>query len=169
MPAGVEVLVVLGSNIEPRANLPLAVTRLRGLLRVAAVSGAWQSEPHGAPGTPLFLNAAVRGRSELPPVELRRALRRIEVELGRVRTDDPNAPRTIDLDLVSYGDVELDDPETGLRLPDPDVGRRAYLALPLAEVAPDRRLPGSRETLAAAARRLVAADPAPPRRVSVDL
>ena len=100
------ILIALGSNIEPGANLERAVARLENEagVEVEAVSGIWESEAHGAPGTPRFLNAAVRLRCSLPLASLKRLLRRIEADLGRVRDADRNAPRTIDLDIAMAGD-----------------------------------------------------------------
>ena len=161
------ILITLGSNIEPAANLERAVARLEGQAGVAveAVSGVWESEPYGAPGTPRFLNAAVRVRCSLPLASLRRLLRRIEADLGRVRNADRNAPRTIDLDIALAGDQVIDDPRTGLRIPDPEIRLRGYLALPLAEIAGGARHPESGELLTEIATRL-ADDPDAPRRVA---
>lgn len=148
------VFIALGSNIEPRVNIELACERLGLELQVEAVSGVWESEPHGAPGTPRFLNAAVRVVTDLAPAVLKRLLRRIEADLGRRREGDRNAPRTIDLDLALFGDLVIDDPVAGLRIPDPDIDRRAYLALPLAEVGPEVAHPETGELLADIAARL---------------
>jgi len=164
-PAPTTALIALGSNIEPRANLERALECLARELHVEAVSGLWESEAHGAPGAPRFLNAAVRISCVLPPVSLKRLLRRIEANLGRRRQGDRNAPRTIDLDLALYGSLVIDDPATGLRLPDPEIRRRAYLALPLAEVGPELPHPETGELLADIAARLAEA-PKPPRRIT---
>jgi len=101
------------------------------------VSHAYEAEPVGAPDTPVFWNAAVRVRTNLPPGRLKyEVLRPLEERLGRVRTADLNAPRTIDIDIALVEGLSIDDPETGLQLPDPAIPRRAHLALPLAELAP---------------------------------
>lgn len=129
-------LIALGSDIDPERNLPAAAARLATLpeLKVVGASGVYESPPLGRPGDPCFHNAALAVETRLGPAALRRELRRIEAELGRVRGEDPYAPRTIDLDLVAYegfaGDLE------GSPVPDPEIARRAFLALPLAEVAP---------------------------------
>ena len=164
-PTPTTALIALGSNIEPRANLERALERLAGELDIEAVSGLWESEAHGAPGTPRFLNAAVRITCELPPVSLKRLLRRIEADLGRRRGGGRNAPRAIDLDLALFGALVIDDPVAGLRLPDPEIRRRAYLALPLAEVGPELPHPETGELLADIAARLAEA-PEPPRRIA---
>ena len=166
--AKTSVFVTLGSNIDPRANLRRAVERLREALEVEAVSEAWESEPWGAQGTPRFLNAAARISTGLRPAALRRLLRGIEAELGRRRQSDRNAPRTIDLDIALFGDLVLDDPATGLRIPDPEIGTRAYLALPLAEIGPQVPHPETGERLADIAARL-RAGPDPPRRIELGL
>lgn len=159
------VLIALGSNIEPRTNLPRALAELEREFEVEAVSGVWKSAPYGAPGTPPFHNAAVRLACRLSPSALKRRLRRIEAGLGRRRTADRNAPRPIDLDIALYADLVIDDPAAGLRIPDPDVLERAYLALPLAEAGPRVVHPESGEALTAIAARL-AGGPEPPRRVA---
>lgn len=130
-------LIALGSNIDPEHNLPAAAALLAAHpgVEVLAASGVYESPPIGRPGDPCFHNAALAVVTSLDPTPLRAELRRIEAELGRVRSDDRYAPRPIDLDLAAYegfaGEVE------GSRVPDPEIPQRAFLALPLAEVAPE--------------------------------
>jgi len=130
-------LIALGSNIDPERNLPAAVARLAAHpdIEVAAASGVYESPPLGRPGDPCFHNAAVEVETSLAPAVLRAELRRLEAEMGRVRGDDRYAPRPIDLDLAVYegfaGEVD------GSPVPDPEILERAFLALPLAEIAPD--------------------------------
>lgn len=162
--APVTVLLTLGSNIEPAVHIGRAVDRLRREMQVDAVSSVWESDAYGAPSTPRFHNAAVRLVTRLSPEALKRQLRRIEADLGRRRTGDRNAPRTIDLDIALFGSLVIDDPSIGLRIPDPEIRQRAYLALPLAEVAPEVLHPVTGEKLADIAAAL-ATDPDPPRRV----
>jgi 2-amino-4-hydroxy-6-hydroxymethyldihydropteridine diphosphokinase len=129
-------LISLGSNIDPERNLPAAAARLAAHpdIEVLAASGVYESPPLERPGDPCFHNAAVAVETSLAPAGLRGELRRLEAEMGRVRGDDRYAPRPIDLDLAAYegfaGEVE------GSRIPDPEIPQRAFLALPLAEVAP---------------------------------
>ncbi len=129
-------LIALGSNIDPERNLPAAAARLAAHpeVEVLAASGVYESPPLGRPGDPCFHNASLAVKTSLGPAQLRAELRRVEAELGRVRGEDRYAPRPIDLDLAAYegftGEVE------GSRVPDPEIPRRAFLALPLAEVAP---------------------------------
>lgn len=138
-------LIELGSNIEPDRNVPLAIGELLNLGELVGVSHVYQTEPFGPPGQPDFVNCAVGITTDLPALDLRRALRSIEAKLGRNRTANKYAPRPIDLDLCLYGEQtgELD----GHKLPDPDILRRPYLAKTLAQVAPSTRVPETGRTL----------------------
>jgi 2-amino-4-hydroxy-6-hydroxymethyldihydropteridine diphosphokinase len=144
--------IALGSNLSPEMNLPLAAGRLAELGRVRGVSMVYQNPAIGPSPAPDFLNAAVLVETELSATEIRDRLRRIEAELGRVRTADKYAPRVIDLDLCLLGSQVLETPE--LRLPDPDVLTRPHLAIPLAELDPDFPHPVTGEPLGAIAARL---------------
>ncbi len=138
--------VSVGSNIDPEANIEKALRRLSRDVEVVGVSTFYRSEPVGPPGQPPFLNGVVEVRTELPPRELKfAALRRIEGELGRVRTTDKYAPRPIDLDLLIYDECVTASEE--LTLPDPDITSRPFLAVPLGELAPDLVLPGDGRTM----------------------
>ena len=117
---------------------------------MVAVSQAYQSKPMGGRSQPDFLNAAVLIDVTQEPVNVRTLLREIETALGRVRTEDKYASRTIDLDLVLLGD--LVDPE--FPLPDPAILTRGHLAVPLAELAPDFCHPITGEALGTIAVRL---------------
>ncbi len=146
-------LLVLGSNISPEDNLRRAVAELDRLLGVEAVSGVYETDPVGAPGTPRFLNAAVRVRTALTPRALKfDVLRPLEARLGRVRGADPNAPRTIDIDVAAVEGPAVVDAEAGIELPDPDITRWAHVALPLCDVAPDFILVSTRRTVREVAR-----------------
>ncbi len=154
MTEGAWMVIAAGSNVEPARNLPAALRRLERQLGVESVSAIYETPPVDAPGTPDFWNAALLVRSELPPARVKlEVLRPIEAELGRVRGDDPNAPRPIDLDLVLWSGGPLEDPEAGLRLPDPDLAELAHLAIPASEVVPGWVPPGSGHTLAELAAR----------------
>lgn len=130
-------LIALGSNIEPERNLPAAVVLIadHSSIWVLAASGVYESPPLARPGDPCFHNAALAVRTTLEPAALRDELRRLEAQMGRVRAEDRYAPRTIDLDLAAYegftGEI------AGSPVPDTEIPERAFLALPLAEVAPD--------------------------------
>ncbi len=137
--------VAVGSNIEPRRNLPAALTLLRQAVSVLAVSRVYRTAPIGRPGQPEFLNAVWQIRTALSPWAVKfDVLRPIEDRLGRVRGGDPYGPRTIDLDLVLLGACVVRREE--LTLPSEDLDR-PFVALPLLELAPDVVLPDTGETL----------------------
>lgn len=142
----------LGSNIEPEHNLVLGAARLAQVGRMQAVSEVYQTAAIGPRPAPDFLNVAILVETELPPEDIRAHLRQIEASLGRARTEDRYAPRPIDLDLCLLGNQILETPD--LRVPDPDMLTRPYLAVTLAELAPHFVHPETGETLAAIAERL---------------
>ncbi len=146
--------ILLGSNVEKERHTPAAIRRLAAHPHVAVVtvSSTYETAPVGSPNQPTFYNVAIVVETPLDARALKwSVLRPIEEALGRVRTSDPNAPRTVDLDIVLFDhDVfELD----GSSIPDPNIERYAHVALPLAEVAPDYVHPVTGETLAHIARR----------------
>lgn len=134
--------VALGANIgEPVQHLRAAVRDLDALpgTRVVARSSLYRSAPVGLLNQPDFINAVVAVDTTLAPLELLRQLLAIETVHGRVRSI-PNAPRTLDLDLLLHGDsVQA---STELTLPHPRMHERAFVLLPLLEIAPDTPLPG---------------------------
>lgn len=132
------VFLALGSNIDPEDNLVRAVTSLARRLQVRGASRVFETPPVGAPGAPRFLNAALEVRWSGSARELKfEVLRPVERELGRVRSRDRNAPRTLDLDISLFGDRVISDPEVGLEVPDPEILTAAHVALPLADLAPE--------------------------------
>lgn len=136
------VYIGVGSNIEPEANIRAAIRLLAGRVRLVAISTFRATAPIGCPGSPGFVNGVVAIDTDIPARELKHfVLREIEDSLGRVRTPDKFAPRTVDLDIIVYGNVVIAEP--GLTLPDPDVFTRAFVAAPLAELDPDLVIPGS--------------------------
>jgi 2-amino-4-hydroxy-6-hydroxymethyldihydropteridine diphosphokinase len=140
----------LGSNIEPERNLPAAVELLRGYGRVSAVSTVWETPPLGSAEQANFLNAVLLLETELSAQKLReKAIPAIEAELGRVRTADKNAARTIDLDIMLFNEAGL---QLGRRhIPDPEILERPFVAIPLAEIAPGYVHPETGQTLRAIA------------------
>ncbi len=124
---------------------------LAPLGRVAAVSSVYETAPIGNADAPAFLNGAVLLETELSAAELREQLRPIEARMGRVRTANPNAPRTMDLDLVLYNDARLSDGKW--QVPDPHILERPFMAQALAEIAPDYVHPVVGLTLGQLARR----------------
>jgi 2-amino-4-hydroxy-6-hydroxymethyldihydropteridine diphosphokinase len=135
----------LGSNLGDRlATIRTAVQRLRTLGRVAAVSSLYETVPVGYREQPRFLNAVVALDTALAPSDLLSALLGIENDLGRTRTF-PNAPRTLDLDLLLVGDEILE--TTDLTLPHPRLHERAFVLVPLAEITPQAIHPGSGKSI----------------------
>jgi len=136
----------LGSNIEPERNLRAAVAHLAGLGQVKAVSTVWETLPVGFSDQPNFLNAVVLLETQLSAQALREeAIPAIEAAQGRVRTDNKNAPRTIDIDIMLFNRDVL---QVGRRrIPDPEVLERSFVAIPLAEIAPDYVHPETGQTL----------------------
>lgn len=117
----------LGSNIQPDLYLPKAIWYLQHLLEVVQVSSIWQTPAVGMEG-PDFLNVVIGVRTELNPEEIKKQVtQKIENELGRVRTKDKFAPRTIDIDLLIYDKQILD----------PEIWDHAHLAVPLSELVPN--------------------------------
>jgi 2-amino-4-hydroxy-6-hydroxymethyldihydropteridine diphosphokinase len=138
----VRAFISVGSNIEPENNLRNAIVRLSSTVRIRAISTVYRTEPVGPPGQPSYYNCVLEIETDLAPRDLKfRLLRRIENELGRTRGLDKFAARTIDLDLILYDDLVMITED--LTLPDPDIPRRPFLAVPLQELAPGLVLPGS--------------------------
>jgi len=127
--------VALGSNLGDRqSHLDFAISRLTSLAHLR-VSRYYETEPVGAPGPqPLFLNAAAVGETSASATELLAALMAIEQERGRERPFQ-NAARTLDLDLILFGDVVMETP--ALTLPHPRFRARRFVLEPLAEIAPE--------------------------------
>jgi 2-amino-4-hydroxy-6-hydroxymethyldihydropteridine diphosphokinase len=140
------IFVSLGSNIEPEENLRKAVELLGEMVEVLRISTVYRSAAWGRPEQEPFLNAVAEIATALPPAELRDRLRAIEARLGRERSADKFAPRTLDIDLILYGGRQETQGE--LRLPDPEIAERPFLVVPLAELAPELRLPGRTEPVA---------------------
>jgi 2-amino-4-hydroxy-6-hydroxymethyldihydropteridine diphosphokinase len=130
------VAVALGSNLGDRvAHLNHAIARLQSVLRDVKVSRFRETAPVGVQGPqPLYLNAAAAGSTTLSPRAVLEALLVIERERRRERPA-PKAARTLDLDLILYGEVILDAPD--LVIPHPRFRDRRFVLEPLAEVAPD--------------------------------
>ena len=141
------VAVALGSNCgDRRAHLDYAVSTLRTLLTNLSVSKYYETIPVGVSGPQaLFLNAAAVGDTTMSARAVLDALLAIEHERGRERPY-ANAPRTLDLDVILFGDAIVEEP--GLKVPHPRFRERRFVLQPLAEVAPDLRDPVSGKTIA---------------------
>ncbi len=138
-----DVFLNIGSNIEPEVNLPKAIEMLSAYGRVRAVSDAWESQAVGSTG-PNFLNASVQISTDIEPSQLKERLARpIEEALGRVRTQDKNAPRPIDVDVMMVDGKALN----------VDRWDSAFVLLPIAELLPDAEHPITGERLRDAAER----------------
>jgi 2-amino-4-hydroxy-6-hydroxymethyldihydropteridine diphosphokinase len=147
-----DAFIGLGSNVGDRAaTIEAALREIAALpgTTLVARSALYESAPLEAGGGD-YLNAVARVRTRLAPLDLLHALQAIEARHGRHRPY-PNAPRTLDLDLLLHGEAGLATAE--LSLPHPRMHERAFVLLPLAEVAPGLSLPG-RGTVEAEARRL---------------
>jgi 2-amino-4-hydroxy-6-hydroxymethyldihydropteridine diphosphokinase len=136
--------LIIGSNIRPAYHLPLAIQRLKRFVKILAISDAWETEAVGSSG-PKFANAAVLVCTNLNIYRLKfRVLRKIEATLGRQRGYDKYAPRTIDIDIVTY-DNELIEPL---------LWEYPHLAVPCAQVLPTLQNKETGENLESVANRL---------------
>jgi 2-amino-4-hydroxy-6-hydroxymethyldihydropteridine diphosphokinase len=138
-------VVALGSNLgDRRAHLEFAVSRLRSFLDLLKVSSYYETEPVGvSEPQPFFLNAVAVGDTTLSARDVLGRLMAIERERGRERVQ-PNAARTLDLDLILFGDAVI--AESVLTVPHPRFRERRFVLEPLVEVAPDVRDPVTGKT-----------------------
>jgi 2-amino-4-hydroxy-6-hydroxymethyldihydropteridine diphosphokinase len=134
------IAIALGSNLgDRRAHLEWAIVQLNELIGPLLVSSVIETEPFDVPGPqPPYLNAVAIGETAMGPSEVIELLLRLERQRGRERFS-PRAPRTLDLDLILYGNLVLDSPE--LVVPHPRFRERRFVLEPLAEIAPDWRDP----------------------------
>ena len=143
------VYVAIGSNIEPEKNLQAAVDLLRARCDVLAVSSVYQSPPYGFADQPDFLDMAVKLTTTLSPEEFKTMLLEIERQLGRDRVSQVHkfGPRTVDLDILLWGDSAFSYGGKPWRVPDSDIVKYAAVAIPLEELAPDYVHPEEKVTL----------------------
>ncbi len=137
--------IALGSNLAtPVEQLHAALRALAALpgSQLAAVSSFYASDPLGPPEQPRYVNAVAALDTELAPLALLDALQAIEREQGRVRKAERWGPRTLDLDILLFGDLQL--ASERLTLPHYHMHARAFVLYPLAEIAPDLSLPDGR-------------------------
>jgi 2-amino-4-hydroxy-6-hydroxymethyldihydropteridine diphosphokinase len=140
--ASTRAFVGLGANLgDPQGQLRRALLALAGLpgTRLVAASALYRSAPVGHAAQPDFVNAVAEIETRLGAQALLGELLATEARFGRVRTF-PDAPRTLDLDLLLYGDRVIAEP--GLIVPHPRMHERAFVLAPLAEIAPDIAIPG---------------------------
>ena len=134
--------VALGANLEnPALQVMAGLAALAGLprTRLIAQSSLYRTAPVGYADQPDFINAVAALETALRPRELLDRLLTTELRHGRVR-EFPNAPRTLDLDLLLYGDLQLQ--QDGLTIPHPRMFERAFVLVPLNEIAPHCMIPG---------------------------
>ncbi len=134
------VYLSLGSNLGDRtANLRAAIRSLAGAgFNVLRVSSFYETEPVGYLDQPWFLNCVVEGETSRQPLELLDAFRSLEM-IFRSKKPFPNGPRILDIDILLYGDLSLNTPE--LQVPHPRMLKRKFVLAPLAEIAPELKLP----------------------------
>lgn len=141
-----EAFLALGGNLgDVRATFAQALAMLSGdgAVRVTARSSDYRTPPWGVTDQPAFINAAVAATTSLSPHELLSRALAVEHALGRDRPHEHRwGPRTIDIDILAYDDIGLHDAD--LTLPHPRLFERAFVLLPLAEIAPDRLIAGVR-------------------------
>ena len=124
-----QICLLLGSNIQPEKNLALGVDLLRSKLKIVRVSSVWETPAVGSAG-PDFLNMALLATTSLEAGVFKdKVIQPLEMQLGRVRSADKNAPRTFDIDITRFDD----------RLFDLNLWRFAHRAVPVAEILPDLR------------------------------
>jgi 2-amino-4-hydroxy-6-hydroxymethyldihydropteridine diphosphokinase len=130
--------VGLGSNLGDREAMLLRAAEAIEAVRLSPVI---ETEPWGYADQPRFLNAVAELETELSPRELLELLLDVERRLGRTREGPRFGPRTIDLDLLLYGDEMIDEP--GLQVPHPRLEERRFVLEPLAALVPERKIPGN--------------------------
>jgi 2-amino-4-hydroxy-6-hydroxymethyldihydropteridine diphosphokinase len=141
-----DALIAFGGNVgDVRARFDQAVAMLGedGAVRLQARSSDYRTPPWGVTDQPAFINAVIAVATPLPPHDLFARALEVERRLGRDRNKERRwGPRTMDIDLLAYDDLVLHDPD--LTLPHPRLFKRAFVLVPLAEIAPDRVIGGIR-------------------------
>src|SRR6202000_1893489 len=141
-----DALIALGGNVgDVRATFQAAIANICGMAQAAllARSTDYAPPPWGEEQQARFVNACIEIETSLDPHALLFTLHKIEQKFGRDRSKEQRwGPRSLDLDLIAYDDVRLDKPE--LTLPHPHLFERAFVLVPLAEIAPDRAIAGQR-------------------------
>jgi 2-amino-4-hydroxy-6-hydroxymethyldihydropteridine diphosphokinase len=142
-PRWVPAYVALGSNLDdPRSQVERAVAALAGLpdTRLVLRSSLYRTRPFGPVDQPDFVNAVAGLLTQLDPAALLAQLKALEARMGRERPVVRWGPRRIDLDLLVHGEARVATP--GLEVPHPGIAERAFVLVPLAEIAPDLAVPG---------------------------
>ncbi|MBS0528793.1 MAG: 2-amino-4-hydroxy-6-hydroxymethyldihydropteridine diphosphokinase [Proteobacteria bacterium] len=139
-----DALIALGGNVgDVRTTFRKAIANICGMTQAALIarSSDYATPPWGEEKQDRFINACIEIETSLDPHALLFTLHKIEKKFGRDRSKETRwGPRTLDLDLIAYDDVQLNKPE--LTLPHPRLFERAFVLVPLAEIAPDRLIAG---------------------------
>ena len=144
-PANNQYLISIGSNIDPETNINLAIQLIAEKVKILSTASIWQTPAVGSQG-PDYLNTALLIGSSCTLNELKdQVLYRIEIQLGRIRSADKNADRTIDLDIILQNGSCLDD----------ELWSQAHIAVPASEILPDCRNPQTGELLSNVANALL--------------
>ena len=139
------VYLALGTNLGDRsANLQAAMAALSPAVKVLEQSSVYETQPWGVIDQPAFLNLVLSGETRLAPSALLTYLKDLEIKLGRLPTVR-YGPRKIDIDILLYADLIINTPE--LTIPHPGLHERAFVLVPLAELAPDLLHPVFRKTI----------------------
>jgi 2-amino-4-hydroxy-6-hydroxymethyldihydropteridine diphosphokinase len=137
-------IILLGSNIDPEENIKNAINLLKKECVLIKTSRLWETEAIGSDG-PDFLNSAIVIETPLLENDLKNlVLRKIEKELGRMRTEDKYAPRPIDLDIIIFDE----------QIVDQDLWQRSFIASPISDLYPGLRHPSNKKTLLEVSREL---------------
>jgi len=139
------IYLALGSNLGDRYNhLHTALQQLQEVVEIALVSSVYETEPVGYLAQPHFLNLVCQGQTSLSPQELLQHVKAIETAMGR-QTTFPNGPRPIDIDILLYDDIRVQ--QANLIIPHPRMHERAFVLLPLVEITPQLIEPSSGKTV----------------------
>ena len=140
-----QAILLIGSNIDPTVNIPKAIHLLREAHPIARISSVWETNAVGRNDAPRFLNLAVEINTVMDMATLKESsLKQIETRLGRIRTEDKNAPRTMDIDIIFFDQQVVD----------PTLWAQVHIILPVAEICPEFQHPITGIKLTELARRL---------------
>ena len=139
------VYLSIGSNIDREKNIRTALSEIRDLFGDLTLSSVYETDAVGFEGPP-FYNLTIYFHSEAPILEIAKMLRAIEIRHGRTRKSAKFSGRTLDLDILLYGDLVFNDKQ--IQIPRDDIIRYAFVLEPLAEIAPEKRHPVTHESFA---------------------
>ncbi len=134
----IDCYIALGSNLEDRnkhISQAFEYLRLDPAIKIVQISTFIETEPHGGPPQPKFLNGVAKLKTSYSAQELLKRLQEIEIKLGRQSPHPKNQPRPIDLDILLYGKAKID--QKNLQIPNPRMWERDFVMAPLREIAPE--------------------------------